>query len=68
MPYENVGDSSPEISRANTLPVAAGEHVDRLVVIERGHRLVQPDRDVVRLHHLCQAIDDRGELGEALRA
>src|SRR3989442_1581301 len=47
------------------VPVAAlAEGDERPLVAEGPQRLVQPQRDVTRVHRLREAIDDRGELEE----
>ena len=48
--------------------LAAPNEFDRLLVVECLERLRHPDRDVLRPHHVLQALDDRGELDDASRA
>jgi hypothetical protein len=47
--------------------LAAGNHLERLVIVKRGDRLAQPHGDVARIHDPRQALHQRRQLDEALR-
>ncbi len=62
------GDSSPEITVTTRRYSPPADHIQRLVVVEEGDWLSQPDRDVVTLDQPLQALDHLRQLDQALRA
>jgi hypothetical protein len=48
--------------------VTAGDDLERLVVVQRRNGFAQRDGDVAVVHHTSEALDQRGQLDEALGA
>ena len=62
------GSSSPRDQLGHAPVAARGDHVERYVLVERGNRPAQPDRNEVGPDQVRQAFDGRSELDQPLRA